>query len=1463
MSRPHALVTHIRMPAFDRDAGSQLVDHTIRFLLDGGWRVTFLAKEEADVAERRHADRLRRMGVPTYAGFGWAEKLLRSASFDLALISYWEPAATLVPLVRRLSPATRVVVNTVDLHFLRDARRSLARHAQLDGAFGQTAARELNTYNQADAVLAVSDKERDLLRDFLGDRALTLPLVEDIERSPHPLGNRRGMVFVGNFRHLPNREAVQHLCDDVLPLVDPQLLARHPLTVLGSWLEHAELTVDPATPGVELVGWVPSVTPYLHRARLAVVPLLHGAGVKGKVVQPIMAHTPVVTTPIGAEGLNLVQGVHALIGSDAADLAAGITRLLTDDELWHRLVGQGAEHLDARHRPDVVGQRFRNIIDQVMVRPARGQGDGDGSADIDRGAPDRAIAARIRTIANPGDVVLVPVGPGRAVPDLSPQRALPFPEARDGAPGPEPTDGTTAVNHLESQRQRGARWFALPTSASNWRHRYPELLDHLEARYRRLHRDEHVALYDLDGHRPRPAGTGSPTATVHLLGTYSRGRTGPSPVVVATLQDSGLAVTQSWRSDAEAAWSIDHDAPDADYVVTIDDRAVLPARFVEDLIATQETLQVDRLQPTHHQGPTGGPPITERHRGTVAREVGAVTPLPVLSVRRGAEPTGPVALSDEVTVGLREPLPPVDLGAAADVRRVWVRGPGGGIAAVSRPEPERPPRISVLIASHDRPELLRACLASFTDQTLDLSDFEVVVVDDGSREPVVPAVVDELADRLQIVGVRISHVGRAAAKNLAVMLARAPIVLFFDDDDRPEPGYLERHLAGHDAHAQETVAILGHTDWAPELTRTPLMHYVTEVDRMLFAYERLSDGQVLDWHGFWEGRVSCKRSLLLRRGLHDQRLNYSIDVELAWRLRVTGLRMVYDASAVSLMARPVDVDAFGQRCEAKGRAHATVAVLHPGTEIAARLVPEGTAELWEQRQQSVGRLRQRIATLEASSAANAGVLPELHGAYRELFRILHAKGLATPADGDEDLAAASLPATPTPVEGPGPALVHDGSPPGAGSPPQLSVTIPVWSRTPELADMARRTIERVWEVARVPTEVVVVDNGSPVEMPLAARVYRYPENRGVSVGWNTGIRLSSGPVVAVLNSDCQVEPGWDVSLVDAATEGRRIAFPYTDHCDGRGFARPDQGGTAGWCFVLTKDLYAEIGPFDERFSPAFCEDTDYWHRAWQLGVELSPVPAARVVHARRTSSQAGADLLLQAHRYKYGWKHGVDPDRAPPYYNREIVDYRPKPKWMRARSGPDRPRVFCIGLNKTGTSSFHAAMEILGLNSVHGGGTDWGGDKINQAVREAMDEGRPLLSDLDPAVDAFSDVGLLATHFDLLDEQYPGSRFVLTVRPLEEWIDSRRRHVERNIARRQADDYDGDFLFVDEQLWREQWERQVGRAQRHFEGRRDFLEIDLTTGPGWGPLCELLEVPEPTEPFPWANRDRAREPDSC
>jgi hypothetical protein len=184
---------------------------------------------------------------------------------------------------------------------------------------------------------------------------------------------------------------------------------------------------------------------------------------------------------------------------------------------------------------------------------------------------------------------------------------------------------------------------------------------------------------------------------------------------------------------------------------------------------------------------------------------------------------------------------------------------------------------------------------------------------------------------------------------------------------------------------------------------------------------------------------------------------------------------------------------------------------------------------------------------------------------------------------------------------------------------------------------------------------------------------------------------------------------------------------------------------------------------------------------------------------------------------------------------------------------PDRPRIFGIGLNKTGTTSFDAAMKILGFRSLH-----YGGPTVHDAVQRAIDDDAPLLSNLDEKYDAFSDIGLLSRRFRLLDDQYPGSRFVLTTRPVDDWIESRRRHVEFNRRRHESGRYGGDFLAVDEAGWREEWEHHLAGVRGYFAGRPDFLEIDLTAAPSWSPLCSVLDVPEPTRQFPEANQSTSR-----
>ena len=134
-------------------------------------------------------------------------------------------------------------------------------------------------------------------------------------------------------------------------------------------------------------------------------------------------------------------------------------------------------------------------------------------------------------------------------------------------------------------------------------------------------------------------------------------------------------------------------------------------------------------------------------------------------------------------------------------------------------------------------------------------------------------------------------------------------------------------------------------------------------------------------------------------------------------------------------------------------------------------------------------------------------------------------------------------------------------------------------------------------------------------------------------------------------------------------------------------------------------------------------------------------------------------------------------------------------------------KIFCIGLNKTGTISLHQALTDLGFASLH-----WGGPASRRAVERAIREGAPLLEHLGD-YDAYSDIQRLSMSFDVLDRQYPGSRFILTTRDVDEWIDSRRRHVERNRERKERGEYDGTFLDIEPERWRRQFLEHHARSR--------------------------------------------------
>lgn len=525
-----ALVCAPLPPEYDRESGSRRIYHMVEFLLEAGWTVAFVCESAPE--DSRHLQHLRQRGVATFVGFQEATAdLVEGGGFDLAIFAFWYIAHRYAHMVRRLSPDTRIIVESVDLHWLRNARRILGGSAgaqgELDEEYGGDLVAELNAYAAADAVLTVSDKEADLVNDITGVPGLARAVPDCDKTPPSALSfqERAGILFIGNFRHPPNLDAARFLCRDIMPLLPPLLRARHPLWIVGNALDGRVAEAAADLSGAHLVGWVPSLEPYLHAARASVIPLRYGAGTKRKAIQALLARTPSVATPVGVEGLDVEDGEHVLVAERAADFAGALERLLVDRDLWMRLGAVGRDRMLATHGREVARTRFLEAVGEVLVRPPRKRRSrAESGDDLEKG---RSTLARVvGTYVPEGASVLVVSKGDPMLVDLPDRTARHFPQSEDGGyAGFHPRDSVMAIRHLEEVRG-DAEYLMFPATSFWWLEYYTDFARHLASHHERVCDREDCVIYRLG---PGAASPVDPSRAAARPGVHGDGDSADRP----------------------------------------------------------------------------------------------------------------------------------------------------------------------------------------------------------------------------------------------------------------------------------------------------------------------------------------------------------------------------------------------------------------------------------------------------------------------------------------------------------------------------------------------------------------------------------------------------------------------------------------------------------------------------------------------------------------------------------------------------------------------------------------------------------------------------------------------------------------------------------------------------------------------------------------------------------------------
>jgi len=377
---PRVLIIDHRMATWDRDSGSQRMLGIIKGFIAEGCHVTFLPHNGAPIEP--YTRTLQRMGVVVLYGdlALHAELATIAPRLRLVVLSRPHTASAWLDTMRELAPAARIAYDTVDLHWVREARRAgLSPHAAtLTPKTIALRELELALIRATDETWVVSDTEgKQILADVPGTKTRLVPNIHDLATYVAPPDTRSGLMFVGGFEHPPNVGAATRLVLDVMPRVWAEL-ADVRVTIVGTD-PPAEVRIL-ASPLVDVTGWVEDLGP--RSTRLLVAPLTYGAGLKGKVTQALAAGLPVVTTPVGAEGLDVDEDGPILVGTEAGDLARQIIRAYRDDRLWARLSRDGQALVSRQCSADVVAEQLRGALEVSAPVPGERAHEAYGSSRI-------------------------------------------------------------------------------------------------------------------------------------------------------------------------------------------------------------------------------------------------------------------------------------------------------------------------------------------------------------------------------------------------------------------------------------------------------------------------------------------------------------------------------------------------------------------------------------------------------------------------------------------------------------------------------------------------------------------------------------------------------------------------------------------------------------------------------------------------------------------------------------------------------------------------------------------------------------------------------------------------------------------------------------------------------------------------------------------------------------------------
>lgn len=329
------------IPEHDKDSGSNRLKEIIASFINNGYHTTLVV--ENTYHTNKYINFYQRMGVNVfyeYKKYKDFSKFLLKNIPSTNLVWYYGPDTFIKSYakLKNILKKAKHVYDMVDIHHLRYERAIELEPKRLSFRKKYRRYKKIETkfVKNADYVIAISDAEKDFMKDFyLENKLITVSNIhypkikKDLIK---PFSERKDIIFIGSTHH-PNLNAIYFLYNEIMPFLW-DILPEIKVNVIGNINEAVHDINDDR---FVFHGFVPDVEFLFNNSKLMVAPLQIGAGVKGKIGQAFEYYLPVVTTTIGAEGMFLKNEENVLIADNPKDFAESIIKVYNDENTWNKL----------------------------------------------------------------------------------------------------------------------------------------------------------------------------------------------------------------------------------------------------------------------------------------------------------------------------------------------------------------------------------------------------------------------------------------------------------------------------------------------------------------------------------------------------------------------------------------------------------------------------------------------------------------------------------------------------------------------------------------------------------------------------------------------------------------------------------------------------------------------------------------------------------------------------------------------------------------------------------------------------------------------------------------------------------------------------------------------------------------------------------------------------------------------